>query len=169
MTSQNAPQLLVSKKCDLADLKSIGPNFHRIVIADVSWRPLGARSRPQTFRHLFLRSGKGRLSKIPEEASTFVSRIPRAHEFHLLSLTAAAVLYSGFLPRHRQGGSGAIGATAGVAAAELLGRLIQYTTACAGRKITRPFFVGCLLVPLALPRLPFPSCLEWEAASRPVS
>src|SRR6202030_1364755 len=32
VTSQNSPQLLVSKKCDLADSKGSDLNFHRIVM-----------------------------------------------------------------------------------------------------------------------------------------
>ena len=49
MTSQNSPQLLVSKKCDLADLKRIRSNFHRIVMrltaGKVLLAPIHARQR----------------------------------------------------------------------------------------------------------------------------
>ena len=92
---------------------------------------------------------------------------------------ARAHLGFAFLPQVRQTAIGKshalqrpelVGAEVGEAAAELLGRLIQYTTACAGRKINRPFSDGHLLVPLALPLLPCLSGSGWlQCACAPSS
>ena len=89
MTSQNSPQLLVSKKCDLAD--SIGSDLASIELlyACIAEVVEGFTAAFEVDPIVSFGNSRGRWA--------FAYRILLEHDFHFLALTLAAVLYSGFL------------------------------------------------------------------------